>query len=62
MKRDAYSMMLKANDRFCNANSRHIPITHKSSHVEITNEDNAITFFDISDYFSLLIHSTKPNS
>jgi hypothetical protein len=39
-----------------------IPMTQKSSHVEITNEDNAHHFLGYEGYCSLWIHSTRPNS
>jgi hypothetical protein len=52
VKRGAFSMIPKANDKF-GMETADIPTTKENSHVEITNEDNANTFLPYQGYCSL---------
>jgi len=56
MKHGAFSLIQKEMTKFA-MKTANIPVTQESSHVKITNEDNA------SDPLKpLLIHSTRPSS
>jgi hypothetical protein len=53
MKYGAFDMVPKANDKSCNANSRHPHDTKKLANVEITNEENAHHFLQYQGHLSL---------
>jgi len=52
MKHGAFNVIPKANDKFATGKSD-IHTTQESSHVEITNEDNAHHFLGYQEYCSL---------
>jgi len=61
MKHGVFNMIPNANNKVCDGNSWH-PTAQESLHVEIINDDNAHHFLQYQGYYSLLIHSTRPNS